>query len=439
MKILLINPIFTKRLFTRLLSNAEPLGLCYIAAMLTDKHEVEILDGAPKGLTYDEVSDNIRNFKPDIIGISLPYSLLIKQVKELALYVKNNFPDVKIVLGGNAATFTAENLISDDFIDVIVMGEGEFTFKELVDVFAKKDENLLERVNGICFKTKNNEIKFTPPREIEEDLDIIPFPARNLLKDKTLYERTIVPARGCPYGCIYCSTSKFFKKHRRRSIPNIMKEIESLYDNDLKYGTENVIFVDDIMTSDHERLNELCDALEKSNNKIVWGCYGRIENINKDILIRMREVGCNSIFFGIESGSPKILNLLKRKYTPDDVLKVTNWCKEIGIRTQSAFIIGLPYETKEDLALTFKLIEKIPDSYVFSIFTALPGTPVYNKPAMYGLKILPHPPEDDNFNQASWIDNGCLTPEEVMQAYYRAVGLGLQKGKKHSNYENIIN
>ena len=430
MKILLINPVI-RQIFKDQATDYEPLGLCSLAAMIIDKHEVQILDGSSKGLLYDEITDNIKNFKPDIIGISLPYSLLIKQVKELADYIKDNFPDIKIVLGGNVATFLAEDLIKNRAVDIIILGEGEITFKELVDVLSKKDDNLLEKINGICFKTKNNEVTFTPAREIIENLDILPLPSRNLLKNRTFYERTIITSRGCPYGCIYCSTSSFFKKYRTRSIPNIIKEIESLYCNNIKYGTENVTFVDDIMTLDQDRLENLCSALAKLG--ISWNCSARIENMNESILMKMKESGCNGIFFGVESGSQRILKILKRSYTPDDVLRITNLCHKIGINTKSAFIIGLPYETKEDLDLTFKLIEKIPDTYIFSMFTALPGTPVYNDPDKFGLKILPHPPEKDNFNQYSWVFNGYIKTEDVMNAYCKTVGLSIQKNKKTIN------
>jgi len=437
MKILLINPVIIKRDFNWV-SNLEPLGLEYLAAMLLPEHEVEILDGLPAGLSYDEILNTIKNFQPQVIGISVGYSIGIKTAKDVADLIKKSFPDILIVLGGNAATFTAEYLLKHPSIDIIVLGEGEITFKELIEkweVGSGKWE-LLTGIPGLCYKTSDGKIKFTPKRALIDNLDVLPFPVHSILKNKIQYERTVLAGRGCPHNCIYCSTAAFFKKHRKRSVESIIKEIEYLFNPDLSYGTNRVVFIDDNFTVDKNRIKNLADKLlnlkEKLNlaDKILWEGTGHIEHITEDLLITMKTSGCTGIFFGIESGSEKMLKFLKRKYTPDDVIKVTTLCKKTGIQPITLFMVGLPYETKEDMEQTFSLIEKVPGNTGINIFTAFPGTPVFNNPKKYGLTILPHLPEEDNLNQNSYVCNEYYNTDEIMKAYYKALGLCIRKGKK---------
>ena len=470
MKILLINPVIIDKLFN-IRIKSEPLGLEYVAAMLLPEHEVEILDGGPAPLTYDEIINTVKNFQPQVIGISVPYSITIKTAKNLAKAIKNIFPDVLIVLGGIAATFTAEYLIKDPYIDIIVIGEGELTFRELVgkyevgsmkwevgsgkyevgswkyEVGSGKYEvgsgkyrsqilhpkSQISSIPGLCYKTPDNEIKFTPQRAIIKKLDTLPFPAHSILKNKIYYERTILAGRGCPYGCIYCSSSVFWSQYRKRSVESMISEVKTLLEPDLLYSNKRITFMDDNFTVDKARVEKFCAELLNLKEQITWSCNGRMENINEDLLMTMQKAGCTGIFLGIESGSPKILNFLKRKYTPDDVIKFTTLCKKLGINTVTSFIVGLPYETQEDLEQTFSLIEKIPDTSGVFILTPFPGTPIFDNPEKFDLTILPHLPEEDNINQCVWITNKYLTREEILSAYYKGAGICIRKTKKFSN------
>ena len=427
MKILFINPIMVNKHSPTFIIT-EPLGLAYIAAMLTDD-EVAIIDGAVNGLKYSEIEDKIKKFKPDIVAISASFSVIIKESMLMASFIKTNFPDIKIVLGGPTATFLAEKLIKEDFVDFIIKGEGELAFKNLVEKL-KNNEKDLNNIPGLYYKSKD-EIRDTGPHQVIQDLDSLPLPARHLMPDKSCYERAVITARGCPYGCIYCSSNAFFQKYRRRSVKNIIEEIGILYGPEYNYKNDNLLFIDDILTFDHNYVKELCAQLDKLPEKRSWLCYGRIENITKDLLSTMKRSGCGKIFFGIESGSQRILDKLKRKYTPTDVLKTLNLCKELGIETDTGFIIGLPYETKEDIKLTFDLMEKTPETATVSMLTAFPGTEIFNNPQTYGLDILPHNQEEDNMDLYAWVSNGFLTREEIMEAHTKSIGINIRKCKKN--------
>ena len=440
MKILLINPIIVKRNFA-VLTNTEPIMFEYLAAMVMDNHEVEILDGLPKGLTPEQILESVKAYKPDIIGISVAYSTLIKVAKNLSDAIKKEFPDIKIILGGNAATFTAKELIHHDSVDILVLGEGENTFKHLIDALDKNTS--LENIPALCFKTKSGEIKFNDKRPLIEDLDSLPLPAHNLLKDKKFYERTVLTTRGCPYNCVYCSTSAFFQKHRKRSVPNIMKEVRSLFEPGLEYSNNRINFIDDIFTIDHNRVKEICNELTsmkkdlKLDDSFQWTAGGRIENITEDLLKTMKDGGCSIMFFGIESGSQRILDFLKRRYTQEDVVRVINCCKKLGIFTLTNFIVGLPHETKEDIDLTFSLIAKLEGHSGISMLTAFPGTDIFNDPAKYNLTVYPHEAQEDDFNQNAWVSNGCLTREEIVEAHNEGIGVCIRKGKKRLNISNF--
>ena len=445
MKILLINPGIVESNFTfkpDFIVNLEPLGLEYLAGMLLAGHEIEILDGLGTGLTNEQIITTLGNFKPDIIGISLSYSKITKSAKEIAKIIKKHSPDLPVVFGGNAATFTAQDLIKEPYVDIIVLGEGEITFKELIkkweegsmkyEVGSGKCEsqipNLKSQISsipGLCYKTSDGEIKLTPKRPLIEHLDSLALPAHSILKNKIYYKRTVSTTRGCPYNCIYCSASAFFKKYRERSISNVMKEIESLFNADYSYIIKGISFIDDIFTFNQNRVKELCWELSNLRDKLnlkenfSWECSTRMENITEDLLKTMKDAGCERILFGIESGSPKILKRLNRKYTPDDVITVTKLCKNLGISPVTSFILGLPYETKEDLDLTFSLISRKKGPTGLSILTAFPGTEIFNNPQKYDLTIFAHLPEDAHHERA-WIENNYLTREEITKAYYDA-------------------
>jgi len=445
MKILLINPVFEKPQF-RLPNISEPLGLEYLAAMVMPEHDVQILDGLPNGLSYDQIINTIKDFQPDIVGISIIYAFAIKIAKDLSDIIKKYFPDLMILIGGQNATFIADDLIKHPSIDIIVSGEGEITFSELIkkwevenmkyevgsgkwEVRITNIKSQISTIPGLYYKTPDGQIKNTGKRSAIKDLDTLPLPAHSILKDKKYYERTIITSRGCGYNCIYCSTSSFWGNYRARSIESIIKEIESLFAPDLFYATNRIVFVDDTFTIDKNRVKNLCKEFIKLQTKFKfsWGCNARLENITEELLITMKDAGCSAIGFGIESGSPKILKLLKRTYTPDDVIKVTRLCKKLGIHVDAGFIAGLPYETKEDMELTFSLMEKISGLPGLTILTPFHGTPVFNEPDKYGLTIFPHLPEENDIGKYAWIDNGYLTREEILAAYKKGLTVCFRK------------
>lgn len=382
MRVLLINPpAFSVESYANAGVNAPPLGLAYIASVLeTGGHEVEILDCQALELSLYHVRREIEARRPQVVGVTSTtptiHSALgvVKAAKEIDR-------DIVTVIGGPHASFTPrETLNSCRELDFVVVGEGEYTTLELMKALAEGEAP--EAVEGIAFRKAGSLVE-TPRRAYIMDLDRIPFPARHLLpmnrykilgKNATVIH--LISSRGCPFQCIFCSSSAMFGKvFRARSVANVIAEIEESLK---KYKTRNVEFVDDTFTFNRGRVLEFCDEVRRRGLDISWGCSSRIDTITKEMMEKMKEAGCSIIFFGIESASQRTLNLIGKGVTVERAVKVIDWAREAGIETLASFVIGFPWETIEDMKCTIRFAKKLkPDFVEFSVATPYPGTPLY--------------------------------------------------------------
>ncbi|TJX12835.1 B12-binding domain-containing radical SAM protein [Tissierella creatinini] len=431
MKIALINPPVESRYVH---SIDEPLGILYLAAHLRDKHDLLIIDSFSHNLTVEETLDICLDFDVDIVGISTVFSTSYKTSKEICEKVKYERPSTITILGGNTATFMAEELVKLPFIDYVVRGESDISFPILVDVLSGGGD--VSQLKGITYK-RDNQVLNNENQPLVKDLDSLPFPARDLLPNSGQYPKSILSTRGCAYGCIYCSTSAFWGKgFRMRSVDNIIEEIEALVsEGNLTYFS----FADDCFTLVPQRAIEICTRIGEMGFDLEWSCTGRIETISDQLLKSLRGAGCKSIFFGIESGSERILKELNRKYTRNEVIRVYNLCIENGIKPYFSFIVGLPYETIEDVEETYNLINMLRGvENGIHILTPFPGTPMVENSAKYGLDILPHSIEELDLNTRSFIKTSELNPEEIESLFRKAIGYSfksLKREAKEVSYE----
>jgi radical SAM superfamily enzyme YgiQ (UPF0313 family) len=326
----------------------------------------------------------IKEMSFDVVGISA-ISSQYGYVKWLANELKK-ISDVPIVVGGALATLSPDIVIKNSKVDVCVIGEGEVTAVEVV-----KNINDLRDVDGIFFKD-NKKIIVNKPREYRKNLDEIPFPAWDVLpieiyfrnmrigKFSNLRTMNVISARGCPFRCRFCS--KTFKGVRLRSVKNIVKEIKELKK---KFGIEAIIFSDELVVVNRERTYELCDGLEKLN--IIWGCQGRVNTVDYDILKRMKEAGCVDVGYGMESGSQKILDNMNKQITVQQSEKAIEEAFRAKLDVTPQMMFGYLGETRETLLETVNLFKRI--KYVggvgLSITTALPGTELYEYAKKKGL------------------------------------------------------
>lgn len=361
-------------------SNHEPLGIMYIASSLREAgHDVSFVDLTFSN-TLDEVKRSIKNV--DLVGISSTTSLF-GRAKIVLDYVKRLDPDVPCVIGGPHATVFPGDAIDKGF-DFAVIGEGERTIVQLVEALK---EGKPETVRGIAFRSNDGSVRTNEPKDFIQDLDSIPFPARDLI-DYDKYRKSgpfsfgMMASRGCPYRCLFCKPmlDKLFGKIVRKRTPsNVLDEIEMIArDYPAPYTT--FTFRDDTLgflgLGWFEAFKE---EQKKRGLKISWGGNTRVNLANYQILKKMKESGCQFLQFGVESGSQKVLDFYRKGITVAQTIKAFETCHALGIRTYAYIMLGAPNEAEEDLKLTLDLVRRLsPYNVKAFITTPAPGTDLYD-------------------------------------------------------------
>lgn len=387
MKVLLVQcPSIPNR------NTGPPTGLGYLASYLERaNHKVRIIDSIILKYTIDDIKRDLKQFDPDVLGISVttPFFNNTKSIIEIA---KEHNPNCLIVLGGPHPTVKPkETLELSPDIDVVVRGEGELTFTELVDSFENR-KNFFN-IRGISFQS-NGRIIENIDRPLIENLDSLPFPAYHLLpmEKYKIKEKirniglvgkqnqpycTIQTIRGCPYNCSFCASRLLWgKTYRSRSPENVVEELKILR---YKYGKKIIEFYDDSFTIDKQRVLKLCRLIKEEGIDISWICETRVDLFDNDIALALKNSGCKLVVFGLESGVQKSLDFLKKGIKVEDSKRAVKIAKEVGLKVGSPFMIGIPGETKEMIKTTLSFAKELNLDYnSYGLLTPLPGTYVYN-------------------------------------------------------------
>lgn len=406
MKTLLIDPPFYR--FIRYYNRYFPLGLASLAAVLQENgHEVLIYDAdanvdrasemdfsalESKYSEYlrrvnnknDELWNELRNvllqFKPNLVGISV-FTAKIASAFIAAQVVKQFDSNIPIVIGGPHPTVRAEESLKiSSYVDFVVRREGEFTFLRLVE--AIENNKLYNDIEGVSFRSNGN-IYHNPPAKYIQNLDQIPFPARDLLLHKNSYTSEdmgmIMTGRGCPFKCTFCSSSGVWcRKVRFRSVENVIGEIQQVKE---KYGTYQFAFKDDTFTLNRKRVHEFCRLIKEKRLKINWECNVRANLIDELCLTEMKSAGCNSVKLGVESGSDRILSeVMEKGITVEQIVRSSKLLNKAGIHWTGYFMIGLPGETKEEILKTLDIMRRIKPNFAsLSVYEPFPGTKLFEK------------------------------------------------------------
>ena len=364
-----------------------PLGLMYVAAVLEKAgHAVQIYDADPE--YQATIISEIKDFNPDLIGLSF-LTVGYQRAFNFLKIMKAAMPDKKYCSGGVHTSVKPKETLEAFDLDFIVVGEGEDTMIEVCERLGSGKD--LTNVNGVMYR-KDGEIVVNEGREMIKDLDTIPFPARHLIDMKPYLkppgiirghadsnQTTIVTSRGCPFQCIYCGSHNIFgRKTRRRSVKNVVDEIEHLHKN---FGITGIYYCDDTFTLSPKWVKEYCEELKKRKLDIKWAGQSRVDQTDINLMKLMKESGLVQLDFGVESGSEKILKVLGKGGAGDrksQIKQSFKLCKELDIRTLATFIIGSPEETKEDIDESFQVAKDIDADYTaFYFLTPYPGTAIY--------------------------------------------------------------
>jgi radical SAM superfamily enzyme YgiQ (UPF0313 family) len=376
MKVMLINPPDTASKYKFIGLVAPPLGIGYIAAVLEENDiDVKIIDGPALEIGWEDLENEIIKYSPDIVGITA-LTPTINQALKSARIAKSACSDASVVLGGYHPTFTYQELLKNDFVDSVVLGEGECTMLEIAK--AARNGTSLREVKGIATREF-----ITPPRPIIEDLDILPFPARHLLPmdrykilNMKLPTGTLISGRGCPYKCSFCSSAAMHgHKLRMRSAENIVDEMEHLVD---AHHAKMIAFMDDTFTMNQKRVEEVCSEIKNRDLDLYWGCTARADTVSSKLLKKMKESGCITLFLGVESADQQHLDKLNKRITLDRIRRTFELTRELNLRTIASAVLGMPGDTKQSIEKTINFVKSLNPSYaVFSLATPYPGTNFY--------------------------------------------------------------
>jgi len=354
------------------------LGIGYMISVLRQKFGKDAIEFR---VINDELEKNIDEFKPDIVGIS-SVTMNYNIAKGLAKVAKSH--SIPVLIGGYHISYVPSSITED--MDVGVIGEGENTICELVELFMRKgkfDAADLGTIDGIIYRADGG-VKATKKREIIRPLDNIPLPARDVLeKGEMSYMFT---SRGCPYNCAFCSSTRFWGTVRLFSAEYVFNEMKFLIDN---YHTKHIHFYDDLFIIDRQRIRDLIRLMEEHGylGKVQFSGHGRANLIDDEMAMMLKRMGWKAVAMGLESANEETLNYLKGgTVTVADNKRSVELIKKHGMRVHGSFIIGAPKETRAQMMDTFNFIRNNDFDEIFTnLLTPLPGTPVWDYAKARGL------------------------------------------------------
>jgi len=413
--------------------NLPPLGLIRLGTIANNSgHNVNIHDFvleirtknlAMGSFIYEDCADIILADDPDVVGFSAQCTTYPAMVR-IAEKVKSKKPQVKVVVGGHNASFVdKETLSSFPWIDAVVRGEGEITFIELIKSYKNGCDGA--GIAGITYRNGSRIVR-NDDRKLIGDLDTIPFADYSLVQPLNIYRDSCeIPrsiaileiGRGCPHRCIYCSESAMWQRRTRTfSVKRLIDEMKYLHEN---YGAECFLLAYDQFTSNRKFVKDFCTLLIKEQlNHLPWYCISRLDTVDEALLRLMRDAGCESMCYGIDSGSKRTLAFIRKQIDEDILYERVRQTTTQGIVPTLSFVVGFPVEEKEDIDATLILALKTGvqgnSNLLFQMPTVLPGTELYELCKGNMVREV-----DTYFSLGMEFDSGCrfLSDDELINAY----------------------
>jgi anaerobic magnesium-protoporphyrin IX monomethyl ester cyclase len=359
------------------------LNLAQLAAMVdTPENQIEILDNWHFWFKSEEIIKAVERFKPDLVGISNSTDVDTESVLEIARKIKKRHPDIILISGGEAATAKFDYLLKEGF-DIIVLGEGEFTLRELVAALNRKEKDL-RGIGGLAFKIDDQIIE-TAERSFIKNLDDLPFPARQYQKRlKSIffpgrYSSEIETARGCPYACDYCSVTAFWKRTlRKKTNPRIIEELKEIK---YKFGATQVYFVDDVFGINADEYSQLFKIMLDERLDFKWFTQIRPDTIanNPEMIELAAKSGMFGALVGFETYDEKILKGVGKIGSRGINEKAAELFRKNKIVIFGVHMFNIPGQSTRDCYLTYKYGSRNSDIFRLSMFSPIPGTPIFER------------------------------------------------------------
>ena len=393
-----------------------PLDLAYMAATLqTAGVECLIKDYPVQGGNWDTFIADLRGFTPDMLIISVTSFTIHDDLLACGVAKKELGKGIiTIAKGAHVSVRAGETLEKNPELDIAIRGEYELAVKEIAQA------SDLREVRGLAFRdNKTSEIIVTADRPFLDNLDVLPYPARDLLAndlyrrpDTNTMQTTIQTNRGCPSRCVFClAPTVYGATVRLRSPANVVGELKECVE---KYGIRDFFFRADTFTLNRQWVIDLCKMISEQLPGIRWLCNSRVDTIDAERLEWMKNAGCDGVAFGIESGSQEILEKMKKGITLEKAREAIRLCHEHKMTTLLYFVMGLPWETEEHVKKSVEFaVELGGDLVEFHLAIPFPGTELYEIVMRDGLLV-----NDDleGFNYSrSPLRTYTLTPEQLLK------------------------
>lgn len=372
--------------FTKYRGNPELIYPIIPASSLTllkqNGFQVGYIDAIANQLSFDDYIKEISLFNPDVLFFETK-TPCIKKDWETVRLLKKNFPEILIGSCGDHVSVLPEETMENSMVDYTVLG-GDYDYG--IFLLCESLTGKRQFPKGIVYRDGNKKIINNNDPVFLNDLDEIPIIDRNIVPWNQYHEAWrlydeftyIMGSRGCPYRCTFCSWPQMLYqgKVRFRKPEYIVKEMQYLVKN---HGIKELFFDDDTFTCNKKWVLDICKHIEQANLNVLWSCNGRVDNVDLDMLKKMKKNGCRLIKYGVESASPGTIEKINKGYTLEDVKKSFYLTQKSGILIHATAMIGFPWETKGDMINTMNFIKNLkPDTCQFSIPIAYPGTKLFS-------------------------------------------------------------
>jgi len=382
--------------------------------------------------------------KPDLVGMgvltpNVEFSLMLCE------RIKLRYPGILITLGGIHASLFPEKTLQNKNVDFVSLGEGEMNFYDFI--YSVNHDINLSKVKSLGYKKDSkvhiNEFndKFIDMNEVGElKYEVIDIEKYLQYAKRQSGYRAIgyVASRGCAFNCSFCldgNHKSIVRKWRAISPSLLVQYIKNWKE---KFDIEGVWFKDSTFSVNKKWIMEFCRLLIENNVQIKWSCNSRVDCIDEDIIKAMSVAGCETIWFGVESGSERIIKLMNKRINKKQVFNTFYLCEKYGVRAWANFMIGVPTETVDDIEQTFNFAMELQqqsnvDTIHATVYTPFPGTPLYklhhNEDFIYSI-----PPEGLTYDKAC-IDTGAVKKEVIQMIYDEMCEVFYKDKTRHIDFD----